>query len=276
MITTPCIVDGMSDADYHSDPVVGGSLSSSGARTILKSPAHYIWERANRVEKTTFDVGHAVHSAVLGVGAEVVILDFTDWRTKAAQEAKTDAYAQGLTPILVKEHEPIKAMSESILAHPIARSLLEYGKAEQSGFAQDPETGVWLRARFDYLPDASDGQTVIVDLKTSVSADPNDFAKSAANYGYDIQSEWYQRVLTLARGDTDTGFRFIVVEKAAPYLVSVIELDAEFAAIGWVRVLRAIEIFNSCASTGEWPGYEPITHLVGAPRWLAYENEMVI
>ena len=74
----------------------------------------------------------------------------------------------------------------------------------------------------------------------------------------------------------DIGFRFIVVEKSAPYLVSVIELDAEFAAIGRVRMKRAIDIFKACSEKNEWGGYEEITHLVGPPRWLAYENEMEI
>ena len=75
-ITKAGIVDGMTDAEYHGDPVAAGSISSSGARTLLKSPALYQWERAHRVEKTTYDVGHAVHAAVLGVGADVVLLDF--------------------------------------------------------------------------------------------------------------------------------------------------------------------------------------------------------
>lgn len=277
LITAPCIIDGMSDSDYHSDPVEGGSLSSSGAKTILRSPAHYIWERANRVDKTTYDVGHAVHSVVLGVGAEVVQLDYDSWRTKESQAAKEDAYANGQTPILTKDYEPIAAMSESVLAHPIARSLFEAeGKPEQSMFAQDPESGVWLRARADYLPDAGQGQTIIVDLKTSISADPRDFAKSAATYGYDIQSENYQQVLSLARGDADTSFRFIVVEKSAPYLVSVIELDAEFAMIGRARMRRAIDIFKRCREADEWGGYEEISHLIGAPRWLAFEEDLVL
>lgn len=276
LITTPCIIDGMSDADYHSDPVEGGSLSSSGAKTILKSPAHYIWERANRVEKTAYDVGHAVHSAVLGVGAEIVQLDFPDWRTKAAQTAKEDVYAQGKTPLLAKDYEPIKAMSESILAHPIARTLLERpGKAEQSLFAQDPESGVWLRARIDYLPDASDEQTIIVDLKTSVSADPRDFSRSAAEYGYDIQAVWYESLLNLVR-ESDTSFRFVVVEKSAPYLVSVVELDAEYAQIGRSRMRRAIDTFKECVDKNEWPGYDPIAHLIGPPTWLAYAEGMDI
>ena len=275
-ITKPGIVDGMTDAEYHGDPVEYGSISSSGARTLLKSPALYQWERTHRVEKTTYDVGHAVHAAVLGVGADVVLLDFETYRTKAAQEAKADVYADGKTPMLTKDYAPVVAMSEAVLAYPPARALLEKpGKSEQSLFAPDPETGVWLRARIDRLPDQDNGQPIAIDLKTSVSANPNEFAKSAAEYGYDIQGEWYKHALRLTRGD-DADFLFIVVEKTAPYLVSVIELDAEFAAIGRARMRRSIDTFKTCRDADEWPGYEPIVHLVDPPRWLAYQEDMVL
>lgn len=273
----------MSDAEYHGDPVEGGSLSSTGAKALLRSPAHYKWQQENRVVKSTFDLGHAVHSMVLGVGLDIVAIPESVLASNGAastKEAKTfiaEAREEGKVPLKADVVAECTALTESVLAHPLAHSLLERsGKAEQSLFAQDPETGMWLRARIDHLPDASNEQTVIVDLKTSVSADPRDFGRSAAEYGYDIQCEWYQHVLELVRGDKNIEFRFIVVEKSAPYLVSVIELDAEYASIGRVRMRRAIDTFKECLNRNEWPGYPEIANLVGPPTWLAYAEGMVI
>lgn len=277
-ITTPGVYDGIPDADYHADPVPGGSLSSTGARALLRSPAHYAWQQEHRAERAVFDVGHAVHAVVLGVGMGIERLEFDSFRSAAARDARDAARNDGKVPILEADWAPIAAMCDAVLAHPVARGLLEQpGKAEQSVFAADPDTGVWLRGRVDFLPDdLADRPTVLVDLKTAVTADPGAFGRSAAEYGYDIQSQWYQHVLRLARGDTDTEFVFIVVEKQPPHPVCVIELDAEFAAIGRVRMRRAIDLFRACRDAGEWPGYEPITHLVGPPVWLTYQEDMVI
>lgn len=283
MINTPCIIDGLSDAEYHADPVEGGSLSSTGAKALLRSPAHYKWQKENRVEKSTFDLGHAVHSMVLGVGLDIVTIPESVLAsngaasTKDAKEFIAKARNEGQVPLKADVVAECNALTKSVLAHPLARTLLEQpGKAEQSMFAQDPETGVWLRARADYLTDSNDGQSSIVDLKTSVSADPRDFGRAAAEWGYDIQSEFYMHVLHLARGDKNIDFRFVVVEKSAPYLVSVIELDAEYIVIGNARMRRAIDIFKECTEKNEWGGYSEITHLVGPPSWLAYAEGMVI
>jgi PDDEXK-like domain of unknown function (DUF3799) len=273
VITEPGVYPDIPDAIYHADPVAGGSLSSTGAKRILDSPARFQWEQEHRVEKHAYDVGHAVHSRVLGAGMFVRVLDFDSWRTKDSQVARDVARELGEVPMLRKDYEPVFAMSEAVLAHPVARALLEKpGQSEVSMFAPDPDTGVWLRARIDRLPD----EGPCVDLKTARSADPRQFSRSAAEYAYDIQSAWYQHVLRLARGDKATTFQFVVVETEAPHLVSVIELDSEFAAIGRARMRRAIETFRACREADEWPGYEPTVHYVDAPRWLAYEEDLVI
>jgi hypothetical protein len=220
---------------------------------------------------------------VLGVGLDIVTIPESVLAsngaasTKEAKEFIANARNDGKVPLKADVVAECNALTQSVLAHPLARALFEQkGKAEQSLFAKDPETGVWLRARADYLTDVNDGQSSIVDLKTSVSADPRDFGRAAAEWGYDIQSEFYMHVLNLARGDKNISFRFVVVEKSAPYLVSVVELDAEYIVIGQTRMRRAIELFKECTEKNEWGGYPEITHLVGPPSWLAYQEGMVI
>ncbi len=278
-ITAPGIYT-MDDATYHADPIAEGSLSSSGARTLLKSPALYRWQREHPVQKDVYDVGHAVHAKVLGVGMDVVEIPADvlatngATSTKAAKEFIAQVRAEGKVPLKAEVVAEINAMSEAVLAHPLARALLERpGQSETSLFAPDPETGVWLRARIDRLPDQGHGRTVAVDLKTGRSADPAEFNRSAAEYGYDVQSEWYQAVLRRVRGDDDTAFVFIVVESAPPHLVSVIELTGTFPQIGRDRMRRAIDTFHHCRETGEWPGYDPVVHYVEPPRYYEIQHE---
>ena len=283
-ITEAGVVDGMTDAEYHADPVEGGSFSSTGAKTILKSPALFQYRLTHRVEKAAYDLGHAAHSKILGVGLDVVaypdehLTPSGNVSTKAATVAwAAEQRAFGLAPVTPEQLADVEAMAEAVLAHPVARALLEKpGAPEQSVFAQDPQTGVFLRTRIDRLPERDGNLTVLVDVKTAQSADPDEFRSSAASYGYDVQSEMYQHAVRLARGDEYTAFRFVVVEKSAPFLVSVVELDAEFAAIGRSRMRRAIDTYHDCVTSGRWPGYEAVVHYIDAPRWLAYDEGMVL
>lgn len=277
-ITEPCVVDGMSDEVYHADPVEGGSLSSTGARAILKSPARFVWERTHRRESSAFDVGHAAHAKILGVGLGVVeipaehLTPSGNISTKAATvEWARTARERGWAPVTPQQIADVDAMAESVLAYKPARELLEApGRSEQSAFAQDPLTGTWIRVRIDRLGD--DGTAV--DLKTTTDANPDEFRRDVAKYGYDIQQEFYKFALDLLppRRERPRDFRFVVVEKTPPYLVSVNELDAEFEAIGRQRMRRAINTYAACMEADDWPGYEPIVHLIDAPRWLAYEE----
>ncbi len=48
---------------------------------------------------------------------------------------------------------------------------------------------------------------------------------------------------------------FIVVETAAPHLVNLIQLDQQFADMGYIKALEARDIYKRCMESGEWPGY---------------------
>src|SRR5690606_13404006 len=166
---------------YHNEEFVpGGSLSSSGARQLLDSPARYQWEQQRRTARRAFDVGHVVHATSLGPGAPIVtspdehLTPSGSPSTKAATKAWEDEQrANGLAIISRADLALVEAMAEAVLAHPGARELLEKpGHSEVSAFAPDPDTGVWCRARFDRLTD--DG--LAIDLKTTAgTASPAGF-----------------------------------------------------------------------------------------------------
>ena len=267
------IVLDLPEAAYHAHP----SLSSTGARRILDSPARFRWEQQHPVVKDAFDVGKAVHAEVLGVGARLVVVDADSWRTKAAKEARDEARAAGQVPILSGDVEDIRAMAAAVLAHPVARSLFERpGAAEVSLFGIDEPTGTALRARFDFLPDPVPGvRTIAVDLKTTRSADPRKFGRSVAEFGYHQQEAWYRDLLGQVRGD-DAAFVFVAVENTAPWLVSVCELTADAVAVGRSRNRVAVDLYASCAAADDWPGYGMDIFPIDLPAWAVYEAETVL
>lgn len=257
-ITEPGLYPGLSAEAYHADPCIVPSLSSSGARLLVSEcPAVYWHVRQNPERKRVFDIGTAGHLMVLepeAFDSRVRIIDAPDYRTKAAQEAREDAYAAGLTPLLTAEASMVRAMRDVLFADPIARHAFEGGRAEQTMIWRERETGVWCRARPDYLPPH---QRYLVDYKTSTSANPRQFERALWDYGYFQQAAWYLDGAEHALGARPERFAFVVQSKKAPYLVSVCWVATE--ALEWGEVLNqhARRIFADCLRTGDWPAYRP-------------------
>lgn len=263
---------------YHADPVPEGSLSVSGAKKLLapSCPAIFRYEQANRpAPKAVFDFGHAAHKLVLGIGADLVEVEADDWRTNAAKEARDAAHERGAVPLKSKDMRTVEAMALALHQHPIAAALLraDFGVPEASLFWRDDKTGVFRRGRVDWLPHPRDGRMIVADYKTADSAEPQAFARSAAKYGYHMQAAWYLDAVEALDLADDAAFVFIVQEKTAPYLVSVVELDALALRIGRQRNRQAIDTYVECMTTGIWPGYADDVALVSLPRWAEYDYE---
>lgn len=270
--------------DYLADPVPGGSLSTSGAKTLLGAcPAIFDYERKHgRPDSAAFDFGHAAHSMVLGDGLEVAVIpDDTlssngSTNTKAAKEFIAEARTRGAVPLKSGDAAQVQAMADALRAHPIAGRLLDpnRGTPEQSLFWTDERTGVWRRARLDALPHPALGRMIIVDYKTTDCAKPSLFAKSIANYGYHMQGDAYIDAIKALGLADDAAFLLVAQEKKAPYLISVVELSAPALRIGHERNQRAIDIFKRCTETNHWPAYSEGVELVDLPIWAERVHEM--
>lgn len=269
-ITGPCVIHGMSDERYHRDPVPGGSLSSSGARRILDSPARFKWEQEHRVGRRAFDVGHVLHARVLGVGAPMVSYpeEHLTPSGNPSTKAKTVAWeneqrAAGLVIISPADMARVDAMVEAVLAHQGARRILESATGrEVSAFSTDPETGVTCRARFDCL-----GDDVAADLKTTAgSASKAGFGRDAAKHGYPIQEAHYLDTLEWATGERPP-FRLIVVEKAAPHFVAVHAFDDITRIVAADLAAQARRTYAECVATDTWPAWGDDVITTEMPAW---------
>jgi hypothetical protein len=275
-VTEPGVYD-MPFAAYLADPVPGGSLSTSGAKTLLNAcPAIFAYEREHgRPDKATFDFGHAAHTQVLGDGMRIVVVE-GEWRTSAAKAKVKEAREAGATPLHAEDYEHVQAMADALRAHPVAGKLLDPGRGtpEQSLFWTDERTGVWRRARLDSLPHPGLGRMIVVDYKSTDSAKPVDCAKSIARYGYNMQGDaQIEAIKTLGLAD-DVAFLLIFQEKTPPYLISVIEPSVTALRIGHERNQRAIDLFKRCTETNHWPAYVEGIELVDLPFWAEREHEM--
>lgn len=271
VITEPGIYTIPEDV-YHGDPVPGGSLSSTGARAILPpgTPAHFAYQRRTRAHKKVWDLGTAAHAIALGTGPDIVIIDADSYRTKDARETRDSAYGDGKVPLLMSEYEDVLAMVQTINRHEIAGPLLAGGTglAEQSLFWVDEPTGVWCRARLDWLkPAPAGGRVIVADLKTTTAADTASIEKSIANFGYHQQAAFYLQGVQALGIHPDPAFVLIFVEKSAPHLVHVVQLDAYTLRLGELKNRRALATYARCQGEGAWPGYPTDITTVSLPAW---------
>lgn len=276
------VEDGLFDIDeqvYHADR---GSLSVSGAKLLLppSCPAKFKYRMENQpAPKREYDFGHLAHGLVLGKGAEMVVLDpevhglkkdgtvaDSPRATATWKAAEAEARERGATPVHISEYRAAEAMAAMVLQDPDAGPLFQRGHAERSMYATDPDTGVRLRGRADWLT-MDDERFTCVDYKTSITANPAELIRKFWTYGYFMQAAFYLDLIVALGFSDDPVFRFVVQEKEAPYLVTVVEYDDEALAEGRRLNRQAIDLYAYCKDTDTWPGYGGGIHTIGLPRF---------
>lgn len=274
VIAAPGLYEGISYEDYHADPVPGGSLSSTWARWMVDPewcPAkvrYQIDHPAVREITEEMEIGQAYHTKVFGEGPEIVEVEADDWRTKAAQDIRKAARAEGKTPLLTKTLAEIDAMVAVLKADPIAGLIFSDGRPELSFFWQDRH-GIWCRGRVDWLPTPHEGRRLVVpDLKSARCAAPAAFGRAIMDRGYAQQADWYLRGLrALGVADDSSVFAPIVQEKSAPYIVQPLQITEDDMAVGRILNDRALDLYAKCVESGQWPRYAEGFALAPMPSW---------
>lgn len=261
----------MPAADYRTSIAPDGSaiLSSTRAKTLLleAGPAKYRHLQFSPEKKKEYDLGNAAHAFALGKdGDRLVLVDADSWRTKAAQEARDDAYAGGKTPLLPSDMVTAQDMATELRKHEQAMESLA-GETEVSMFHQ-VDGGLWVRGRIDVMADEW-----TTDYKTARDASTR-FLTDAFRLGYHMQAAWYRRMRHWLTGEL-LPYRIVAQESTAPYLVSVWEFDSTLLELGELDMDESIRIYNACTTSGQWPGYPTEIQPLTLPEW-AMSDEIEI
>lgn len=259
---------------YHSDAIERGrpSLSSSIAHVICtQSPAHArakhprLSPQPVTAESDAFDLGTVCHALLLGGLDAVQVLDFDSYRTKDARAARDQARANGMTPILAAKwldaQTMIDRVREQLNGITVDPPLFENGEPEVTLTWE--EAGVLCRARLDWL---HTDVAAVDDLKTSSSPPDMWERKRIYEHGYDLRAAFYLRGVKALTG-ASAAFRWLVVEKEPPHVVTVVTAGADVLALGDAKVEYALRVWRDCLASGVWPAYRPAVRVAELPAW---------
>lgn len=250
--------------DYHADR---SAVSKSWLDRIDRSPAHLkAYLDGYQHETPAMLFGRLVHCAVLEPDLLeqqfAVIPDSINRRTKAGKEefAAWESEHQHHTIVTAADIDKAMKMRDAVSRNKAACALLGKGDPEQTVVWIDPDTGEKCKARADWLRDS-----LIVDVKTTQDARPDAFARSIANYRYDVQIAHY------GDGFERERFVFIAVEKEPPYAVAVYAADDIIRARGKRARRHNMETYAQCRANNHWPGYDEVIQPIQLPAWAREE-----
>lgn len=251
----------LSIADYHAAP----GISRSGLWTIYsRTPAHFRFTPCK--EKTEFDVGQAVHDAILSpdIFDEKAFRGPIDRRGNKWTNAVEHCQHHGLICLTEGDYDAVLRMRDAALAHPVIRQALDGAVKERSAFAVDDKTGVLCRCRPDiYSPNLLMG----LDIKSCHSASPGAVYYAVRDHGLYMQEPFYKDIWEAAGGGTMEAFAFIFVEKEPPHLAALYELDPDTVAEGRAAYQKALDVYAECERSNQWPGYPATVTETGLRKW---------
>jgi hypothetical protein len=273
-ISAPGIYSGVPMAIYHGpDLCVGPSASSSGLRRIFsRSPAHY-WATSpynpGRVEEADTEaklLGRAAHHLFLGEENFASLYavrpstyvdsktgDIKKWNGNSFDCQKILArYALDRKEVLTPDQaERIRGMAAGLAKEPMVLQGILNGLIEHTLVYRDEETGIWLKARPDAIPNSSGDYG---DLKCTNSVLDDDLERTIGEWDYPMQGalvgEASQRVLGLEM----TSFNLVFVESKQPHCAQTVSLWPADLERGVRQNRAALRMFARCMQTGEWHG----------------------
>jgi len=265
-----------SNETYHADT---SRLSNSMLGQLAASPElfrdYYVTKTRTRPEPNeSMAFGSLLHCMVLEphlVGVQYALKDGIDRRTKEGKAAwaKLCVEAIGKTIVTGDDYNKALTCASRLLSHDQAGKLLtahlQFGMGIVESRIDFELDGTPMRCKPDLiLPSHS----VIVDVKTTKSASPGEFANSCADYGYARQAALYMHAAAMHYG-SDFRFVFAVVATNEPYEVACYELDDEAIDYGMADAKRLIAEYQRRMESNDWrPDWSSGIVPLSLPKYL--------
>lgn len=209
--------------------------------------------------------GSAVHTAILEphlFNEQYAISEKFDKRTKAGKEGAAAFEAANIGKLILDQDDlfKISKIKENCLAIPAVKGALETFEKEKSLFWS--EDGVDFKARLD-LVDLKN--KVIIDVKTTRSADPREFANQIYSLKYMLQMKHYADAIGGCLGVYAIAIESDTCEVACYNLDEIVFSDYTLK-----EYKRALEIAKNVLKMTECPSkYSKEIVTLSQPKWIA-------
>lgn len=216
----------------------------SHLKMLALSPAHYL--AAVRRDSYAMERGRALHSLVLG-GARVI-----PYPGKTRQGKEWTAFKaanDGAEILTATEYAKVQGMADSVKRHKVAMQLLE-GQHEV-----EVNWSYLGRACQSHIDVIGGGGSMVTELKTTVSSEPDRFAWQARRLWYFGQLAFYMEAVQQAGLGTATDAYVVAVEAAEPYVVTCMRATERALELGRKCMRLWMERLLGCEAANDWPGY---------------------
>lgn len=270
------------------------AVSASGLRLFARSPWHY----RNRVDiKPTRPMlrGSLAHCALLEPTAledrYIVAPESAprrptaaQWAAKKSNESSEAAkewwrdfeHRAGSREVIgADEFALCQAQLKAIVAEPELAELFRAGVGEASIFWIDPTTGLYCKARLDWLQ-VRGKKARIGELKSTADESPSGFGRTAARMKYELQRAHYVEAVKHGAGLKVEDFTFAVVTSAPPVLAVPYELTDELIEQADDERMDHLRRLAWCQSENQWPAYGAGKQLLDYPAYAKRSAEVEV
>jgi len=254
-------------------------LSQSIAKMLLGRSPYVAWHYHRQLgglsmTSDPMDTGNLIDERVFS-GEKVVVLDFKDWRTNAAKEARAEAREKGLVPILTKQANKLQPLVSRI--RDVMRSS-GIDTEDQRWHVQDRLTWEQDGVMCEGTPDLwgagiLDGVLDVVDLKTSKRFEPDRLPnKAAAEWA--IQAAAYPWALSILYPEWAgrIRWRWLLAETEAPYDVRWAAPTGDLLVLGEQKWARAVGIWKQLIASGWDDPWSSPDITIAAPGWALMQG----
>ena len=258
------VLTDMPDPEYRA----AEGLNWSRLKLLGDSPKLYEYRgRHKRADSPAMALGRATHAAILEPEHYA-----EHWKVYAgARRGKAWEQFRRLYEeyeiITEAEAAKVEKMAAAVFAHDEAATLLAMeGVNERCAFWD--ERGRRMKAKIDRACWMDDNRFV-VDVKTTRSVDPREFAKAADTYGYAGQMEHYTTAVEKLCNVQHGAFTplILAVENAEPFDVGIFRISPQVREMAARYRNRLIDRLEHSERSGSWPGRVPAMVDLDVPRW---------
>jgi len=201
---------------------------------------------------------------------DFVVSPFDSFRTKEAKEWKDNQRGNIVTNDNINEAK--KAVGKLKNHHHVKEMMEGDAKTQvsvMSEFAGSSDT-IRVKGLIDLVPDVElDWGNHLIDLKTIGKMDSlRQIENQIYDFGYHMQAAIYLDLFNAHSGlEPRDSFTFIFSLSAPPYEVAIVELETEAIEAGRTKYIEAIQLWNKCATSGNYPSPFDGILTTGLPKW---------